>query len=283
MNANEALALILKGLEPTMKELQLRAKAQGEGTAELVSAEGALLRLRLAEDRAALELRKEDGSFQRLSLSLLELDAAAERDCQYIASDFAEALEKQFQVRRAPAAGSAKKPPKSVSKTAIKNGEAYYDALSFVNSFTGIYQELRGAFKENYETYGEFLPEEFFLRQGGNDAVLATIQRNDETQMKRLFGLLNDVYENGVNDVQSLITVTILGVLHNDEQLLANCVDYMSRDLAPVVIRVNKLLASPAGKKSREKLARPPLYKPKKAKKPGLMQQMMSGGQGLAR
>ena len=108
--------------------------------------------------------------------------------------------------------------------------------------------------------------------------MLRIIEKGDKTQLNRLFGLFNDVYENGVNDVQSLICVTILGAL--DEVLLARCADYMSADLAPVAIRVNRYLASGAGKSARMRLENPPLYKPKKQKKQGLLSQMMGGGGG---
>lgn len=277
MTANEALALILKNMEPALREMGL--KTQQEGSTAFLRGEGGEFRVSLADDRAALELQKNEVEYAQLALSLLELPRAEERDCKYIAGEFLEALEKQLGAKKPGAAAQVKKqPPKSISKTAIRNGEAYYDALSFVNSFTGIYPELRGAYKENYERYGEFLPEEFFLRQGGNQAVLKTIQKNDKQQMKRLFNLFNEVYENGVNEVQSLIAVTIMGALENDERLLAACVDYMSPDLAPVVIRVNAFLATRAGKKAKQKLENPPLYKPKKEKKPGIFQQMMGGG-----
>jgi len=108
--------------------------------------------------------------------------------------------------------------------------------------------------------------------------VRDTIEKNNPAQMKRLFNLLNEVYENGVNDVQSLVCVTVLGCLENDPVLLARCADYMSADLAPVVIRVNSYLASGAGKKAKEKLDKPPLYKPKKEKRQGLFAQMLQGG-----
>ena len=292
MNANTALDLLLGGLAPALEETgftPVRAKAgqEGEGGAAqgtaLFAGEHGTLRVKLEDDRAALQFCESppqdalEGEYRQLSLSLLELDHATEKDCRYIADDFAEALREKFRKGRkgAPGLAAKKGPPKSVSKTAIKNGDAYYDALSFGNSFTGLYPELRPAYRANYERYGEFLPEEFFLGRG-NGAVLDTIRQNNPAQMKRLFSLLNEVYENGVNEVQSLIAVTVLGCLENDQALLAHCADYMSGDLAPVVIRVNKYLAT--HKEARYKLENPPLYRPKKAKKPGLLQQLMGGG-----
>jgi len=287
MTVDTALELITKGLAPALAETGFKAaRLPAEPGIAVFTGDAGTLRIELTDDRVALGACERpleealDGEFDRLSLALLELEGAGERDCKYIADDFAEEILKKFRRRRAGQLATAgKKPPKSVSKTAIRNGDAYYDALSFGNSFSSIYPELRGEFKANYEKYGEFLAEDFFLAVG-NQAVRDTISRNNPAQMKRLFNLLNDVYGNGVNDVQSLVCVTILGSLDNDPVLLARCADYMSADLAPVVIRVNKYLSTAAGKKARQKLDNPPLYKPKKAKKPGLMQQLMGGGGG---
>ena len=85
--------------------------------------------------------------------------------------------------------------------------------------------------------------------------------------MKKLFTLLNEIYEDGTNDIQSLIAVTILGSMENNQELLANSVDYMCKDMVSPVIQVNKYLASKAGKKAKGKLKNPPPFKPKKESK----------------
>ena len=286
MNAKTALDLILKGMEPALQETDFVAvKPRADETIALYARSGETLRVKVEDDRAALQYCPRepelamDGDFKQIAVTLLELDTAAEGDCRYIAGDFAEAVQEKFRIRKKGAAlAPGAKLPKSISKTAIKNGDAYYDALSFGNSFTSMFPELRASYKANYEKYGEFLAEEFFLRGGGNETVLRIIGKGDKAQLNRLFGLFNDVYENGVNDVQSLICVTILGAL--DEVLLARCADYMSADLAPVAIRVNRYLASNAGKSARMRLENPPLYKPKKQKKQGMLSQMMGGGGG---
>ena len=285
-----ALELILKGLSPALAQAGFKAVKKPppeEGTA-LFGGEGGTLRVAFEDDRVALEFCElapeealDGGEFSRLSCNLLELGQATEHDCKYIGNDFAEEIEKKFYRRqKGQPMAPGKKPPKSISKAAIKSGDAHYDAASFGNSLTAsVFPELRAAYKENYEMYGEFLAEEFF-RSVGNEAVADTIRRNDKVQMKRLFNLLNDVYENGVNEVQSLVVVTILGSLE-DDILLARCLDYMSDDLRPVVVQVNKYLASNTSKTARKRLETPPLYRPKKDKKPGLFQQMMSGGGGM--
>ena len=135
-------------------------------------------------------------------------------------------------------------------------------------------QALRQAFRDNANEYGEFLPEEFFTKHA-NALIVDTIKRNDPQTMKKLFNILNEIYDDGSSEVQDIIAVTILGELNNDTELLATCVDYMIDSMSPVVIAVNKYLASSSGKKARKKMLNPPPYKPKKEKKKGFMASLM--------
>ena len=97
-----------------------------------------------------------------------------------------------------------------------------------------------------------------------------------------MFRILNDIYESGSNDTQSLIAVTILGEMQNDPQLLETAKEYMCEDMSETVVLVNKYLASSAGKRAQKKLLDPPPYKPKKQKKPSAFAQALAGGgQGM--
>ncbi len=217
------------------------------------------------------------GDMTRLSLSLFEPETADVRDVKYVADEFAETLGGKFST--AKKAQGSKKLPGSVSKTAVRNG-AFYDLPSFGSRFTAIYPELRAAFKENIDRYGEFLADDFF-RTSGNALIQDIIRQNDPARMKKLFNLLNEMYDNGVNDVQSLIVVTILGEPLQDEKMLANCVDYMNDELCVNVIRVNKFLKSSSGKSARMRLDNPPRYKPKKEKKNNMLSSLLGGGSGM--
>ncbi len=214
-----------------------------------------------------------DGDYTRLSLSLLDPSEADDKDLKYICEDFAETINEKFSDGKKP---KSKKAPAAVSKTAVKNG-AFYDAASFGNRFTTVYPELRPYFKQNCDEYGDFLPEDFF-KNYGTPAILATVRENNPQKMKKLFSLINEIYDNGINEVQSLIVVSILGSLYEDETLLANCVDYMNNDLCVNVIKVNKYLAARGSKGSRMRLENPPRYKPKKQKK-NLLSSLLSMGQ----
>ena len=104
-----------------------------------------------------------------------------------------------------------------------------------------------------------------FFKNHAAPVVIKVIKENDPQKMRKLFNLLNEIYDDGTNEIQSIIAVTVLGELNNDQDLLANCVDYMSADMISPVVQVNKYLAK--SKSARMRLENPPKYKPKKKKK----------------
>ena len=220
-----------------------------------------------------------DDATKKISSSLLD-ENPDPRDMKYVVSEFTETLSAKFaQKKAAQKKGSAQKAAtQTVSKNAVKNGSSY-DANTLASKLCLVFPELRPMYKENLDKYGEFLGEEFFTSYG-TKTVIDAIKENNPQTMKKMFQILNEIYEDGTNDTQSLIAVTILGELNNDQILLARCVDYMSETMAPPVIEVNKYLASGASKKARKQLKNPPIYKPKKQKKPGFFAQAMaqSGG-----
>lgn len=231
--------------------------------------EGKALRMEHFDNRLSLLAASKDGvitdsDFSQLTLSLLDAETADDKDVRYIVNEFSDTITSKFAPGVAKTAKS--KLPTPVSKAAAKSGAAAYDANTLANRLTTIYTELRGEYKANCERYGEFLAEDFFVNYG-TPAVIATIKENNPQKMKRLFALLNEIYDDGTNDIQSLIAVTILGALDNDQQLLANCVDYMSAELCPTVIQINRYLASKNGRSAKMRLENPPKYKPKKKKK----------------
>lgn len=210
-----------------------------------------------------------DNDFKKTSTSLFNPDTADERDIKYLVNEFADGINETYGKKN----NAAKKLPQPVSKSAAKSGSVYYDLVTLGSRFAGIYPELKNAYKENIEKYGEFLADDFFLNYG-NPKFRETVQKNDPVQMKRLFNMLNEIYNDGTNQVQSVIVVTILGSLYDDDNLLANCTDYMD-DMTLSVIETNKLLKKSA---NRAKLEHPPLYKPKKQKKTGGFLNQLNGG-----
>ncbi len=214
----------------------------------------------------------------RILVSLLPNDASP-KDINYVVGEFSETLDTKYGIKKVSPKKPSQKGPQTVSKAAVKAG-SFYDPNTLASRLCLVFPELREFYKLNISTYGDFLAEEFFVNYG-TPKVIEAIKENKPATMKKMFQVLNEVYEDGTNDTQSLIAVTILGELNNDQVLLARCVDYMSETIAPPVIEVNKFLATAAGKKARAKLQNPPAYKPKKQKKPGMMERIMNAGTGV--
>ncbi len=286
----EQFAQVLSALEGTLASYGFQPLPGEAGAAltvndnaayALYAGEKGALKLQYQNERVELfaaddaETLEADG--KRLLVSLLP-GGADERDVKYVVSEMSETLETRFSQKVVAKKKQGPKAPQTVSKAAVKAG-SFYDPNTLASKLCLVFPELRDAYKENLAQYDEFLAEEFFENYG-TPRVIAAIKENKPATMKKLFQTLNEIYEDGTNDTQSLIAVTILGALDNDQVLLARCVDYMSETMAPPVIEVNKFLATGKGKKAKEKMKNPPAYKPKKKKKQGFLSQMMAGGGG---
>ncbi|NMP37604.1 MAG: hypothetical protein GX051_05700 [Clostridiales bacterium] len=289
-----ALNYILKGIDTITKNAGFKADypdgvrapaapifKSGDTSTIMLRGDAGRIKIRYSDGKVALyianadEADTPDEDMTRASLSLLELDNYDERDARYIIDDFTESIEKAFGSKVASKDGKSNtKLPAPVSKAAAKSGMLSYDANTLANRFTAIYPDLREEYKKNVETYGEFLAEEFF-NEYGTKVVIDTIRENNKIKMRKLFNLLNDIYEDGTNETQSLVAVTILGAMNNDAQLIENSVEYMSETMREPVLEVNKYLASGRSKSARMRLENPPLYKPKKQKKKGMLSQML--------
>ena len=270
---------------------ELGAKLSSLGFEEDSSAaadDGKLCR-KYSGEKGAVSVECENGRFsifigdtvdvtdKKLCASLFD-ENSTEGDVKYLISEAKSSLEEKFAKKAPVQKKNNQKGPQTVSKAAVKNGSSY-DANTLASKICLVFPDLRPPYKENLNKYGEFMGEEFFSDYG-TAKIIAAIKENNPQTMKKMFQILNEIYEDGTGDTQGLIAVTILGELNNDKILLARCVDYMSETMAPVVIEVNRYLASAGGKKAKKKLANPPAYKPKKQKKPGLFAQAMaqSGG-----
>lgn len=276
---------VLDSLESTLSSLGFEKSSDlsaGENDVSAVySGEKGAIKFKYENEIVSVfsaDTEEELDSAKKLVASLLP-EKGDEKDVKYVVNELTDSLNDRFGKKAAVKKTAAKKAQQTVSKNAVKNGSSY-DPNTLASKLCLVFPELREPYRQNIEDYGEFMGEKFFTEYG-TEKVINAIRQNNPQTMKRLFQILNDIYENGTNDTQSLIAVTILGELNNDKILLARCVDYMSETMAPPVIEVNRFLSTPAGKRAKKKLLNPPAYKPKKKKKPGFLSQMMAGGGGM--
>lgn len=211
-----------------------------------------------------------DGDFAPITQILVDVadseGTVLDKQVKYFINEISDSVSDRFGKDAEDKYKRAKKvKPATVSRKAVENGSASYDPLSLANRFVGIYKELSDVFYAYNRDYDAFLADEFFTLYG-NKVVLDAIKRNNADELKKLFTIFNEMYLDGTGETQSLICVTILGSLNNDQELLATAIDYMCNELMVQVINVNKVLGK--SKSSRMRLENPPAYKPKKKKAP---------------
>lgn len=287
LNRNEALSLILKNCSEKFEQLGFTTvipENLEKGAAPVFEdSEGAYLdftkddiTIRLLSHDNILDITEKagEGDFVKVESNLLDLESFDDRDIKSLSNEICETVSTSYGKK---ARQVAKKAPQTISKTAAKNG-ASYDANTLASRISTLYPELKDAYKENFQTYDEFLGDDFFVNHA-NKYIMQTIRSYDTQQMKKLFKILSDIYENGSNDVQDLVVVTILGEINNDQELLAKCREHITdEDFYETLVAVNKYLASSAGKKAKKLMENPPAYKPPKKKNGGMMSSMMQGG-----
>lgn len=292
LELNYALNLIIKGLEGTTNSLGFNVEypegvrppevpVTTVGNKSIIMYRGEKGRIRMEYENGKLglfcatanEADAPDDDMPRSSLSLLDLDEYDERDLKYIFDEFTDTILTTFSSKRE--LQGTKKLPTPVSKAKAKSGVIAYDANTLGSRFTtSVCPELRDEYKNNVDEYGEFLAEDFFVKHG-NKVVLDIIRENDKIKMRKLFNLLNEIYEDGTNDTQSLVAVTILGSISEEPALLENAQPYFSETMAEPVTEVIKYLASSRSKSARMRLENPPVYKPKKQKKKSSFSSML--------
>ncbi len=284
LNRNDALSLILKNCSEKFEQLGFTVVIPEnlEKGAAPVYENGNEAYLDFTKDDITIRLFSHDnlldinekageGDFVKVESNLLDLETFEDRDLKSLSNEIIETVSTSYGKK---ARQAAKKAPQTISKTAAKNG-ASYDANTLASRITTLYPELKDAYKENFQTYDEFLGDDFFVNHA-NKYIMQTIRSHDSQQLKKLFKILSDIYENGSNDVQDLVVVTILGEINNDKELLDKCREYITdEDFYETLIAVNAYLASGAGKKARKLMANPPAYKPPKKKSGGMMSAMM--------
>lgn len=213
------------------------------------------------------ENKGDDTDFKTISQSLFDVQNAVDGDLKSATNEISDELTRLFKVRKKIELDKVKM-PKSVSRTKAKNGNISYDSDSLANRFGALYPEMKDLIKMNIVTYGEFLPETFFIEHG-TPKVMDVIKHGTAAEQKKLFKMLGEVFEDGTNEVQDIIAVTILGEMKNDKGMMAVADKYMTEYMAAPVHEVNKLTAKK--NKWTKKLSNPPAYKPKKAKSNSLM------------
>lgn len=263
MELNQAFATLKKQLAAINTELHFSRKEETDDALTFAGDNG-MYRLHYITDRQMLEFDcaydSENPQWSTVSRSLFELDALDDREVKSVANEVSEELHNLF-AKKKKADLDKIKMPKAVSRSKAKNGVVSYDVDSLANRFGVLYPDLKEEIKRNIAAYGEFLPETFFV-EFGTPRVLEVMRSGQEADIKKLFKALGEIYEDGTNEVQDIIGVTILGEMKNDPKLMEIADRYMTDYMAGPVHEINKLTAK--SNRWTKKLQDPPPYKPKK-------------------
>lgn len=267
MEIIDVFSVLEKQLSSANEELDFKKENQTDSGITFAGEKGAY---RVAFDSSnntmafdcAYEYDGSDESFKTVSRSLFDADTYDEKDAKSLANEIEDEITGLFKKKKKVDLDKVKM-PKAVSRTKAKNGVISYDCDSLANRFGTLFPDMKDEIKANIIKYGEFLPETFFIEHG-TAKVLDIILNGSEADQKKLFKMLNEVYEDGTNEVQDIIGVTILGEMKNDKAMMEVADKYMSEYMSGPVHEINKITAK--NNRLTKRLKNPPAYKPKKKK-----------------
>lgn len=290
MEILEVMSVLYDGIAPTMtkcgfypeyqegsRKTGCPAYLRGDGAVMDFSGEKGVTRFVFSVDRIHMLFaandadRGDDSAFTRDTTYLYVLDEYTEKDAKGIAAEINDYMEDTFVVKKKKEVSV--KNINTVSRSKVKSGLLAYDPVTLATKLAGLYPELKTPLEMNIQQYGEFLCEDFFVNHA-NRCIENTIRENNSQKMKRLFNILSEVYEDGTNEVQSLIAVTALGFIQNDPELIQRILPLMSDSMIEPVTAVSLRLKK--SKSARMRLENPPKYKPPKKKKKGFMEKYMN-------
>ncbi len=276
MELKNAFSIIEKQLTNKNNELGFK-RSSADDKSIVFSGDKGMYRLVYNPDGPVLEFdcayetEESEAKWNTVSKTLFELEAIEERDAKSTANEISDEITSLFAARKKVDLDKIKM-PKAVSRTKAKNGAINYDTDSLANRFGVLFPDLKDEIKRNIAAYGEFLPETFFMEYG-TPRVLDVLRNGSDTEVKKMFKMLNEVYEDGTNEVQDIIGVTILGEMKGDKELMARADEYMIEYMAGPVHEINKLTAK--NNRLTKKLKNPSPFKPKKEK--NMLQNALTG------
>lgn len=265
MELRDVFYIIDKNLAQTNEELGFKKSATTDNSVTYTGEKGCYRIVHsgdILQFECSYDNNGDETEFKTISRSLFELENVDDKDARSASNEARDEIEHLFKVAKKPNLDKVKM-PKAVSRSKAKKGIISYDTDSLANRFGALYPEMKELIKQNIIDYGEFLPETFFMEYG-TAKCLDIIKNGTAAEQKKLFKMLGEVYEDGTNEVQDIIGVTILGEMKNDKEMMAVADKYMTEYMAGPVHEINKITAKKNSFTKR--LANPPAYKPKKNK-----------------
>lgn len=282
---------LIKSIDGTMKAAGLAQDGKindaDESIAFKYTGKAGEVSIELSDNVLSVTCKKDDGDFCTVSQILFECDDESFdiKDIKSSANEISESVSSFFgtecvydtQENKNSAAKSGKGTKNDAAitpeieeflakgkKKKEKESTVTYEPENLANRMENIFPVLKGELDKNIEKYGTFLSEEYFETLV-TPKIVDAIKLEDKPVLKKIFNAFNIFFDEGDNDMQSLIVVSILGVsFANDDTLLPKCEKYMSELLYEGITPVVHYLKTSTGKKKIKDLENPKPYKPKK-------------------
>ena len=267
VNTKDALLSLTKAIDGTMTaaKLALAEKKTPETFDEPITYSGEFgeVEFVLESNILSINCKAEGQEKKNVAQTLFDLENPDwnDKDVKSVANVICEAVSKYFGTECVYPGKAAKAKDPTISpeiadflekgKQAKKKKEnvATYEAEDLAHRFEVIYPVAKGKMDENIAKYEKFLPEDYF-ETNITPLIIEDIKLKNKQTLKKVFNAFNTFYEEGGNDVQSLIVVSILGVnLANNKELFENCKSYMDANLLEAVEPVMSYLCTGKGKK----------------------------------
>lgn len=207
---------------------------------------------------------EDDSDYTLIASYLMILDEYNSKDLKSVVNEIIDNVNEAFTPKQIAKRQQNVKAQATVSRSAVKNGSLLYDPATLAIRLATLYPELKELYRIHIEKYDEFLCEDFFINNV-NPRVYETLKENNPQKLKKLFTIINEIYEDGTNEVQDVIIVTMLASYDYDSNMHQTVLNNLSDSVVEAFIRVYNILKS--SRSTRLRLQNPPKYKPKKQKK----------------
>lgn len=176
-----------------------------------------------------------EDEWQELSLWLFDPQTHGEADAKTIANDFEDTVNDLY-----------RKAMKIEKRSDIRKNKAN-DIKGFVKKFVVLYPQYEDALSVHMTHYNELLPDTFIEEIIGG-YMLEMLRQRKNAQLKKLFDLFSETYENGDVQVRSAVTVTLFRSLIKDENLNELAISYMNDGLKRSWNQMEKILRKEGAK-----------------------------------
>jgi len=270
IEAKSALLTLIKSVDGTMTaaKFALTSTKTPEDTTDPITYAGEYgeVELKFEENIINVNCKAEGTDWKTVAQTLFDLSDETwdDKATKSAANVVCEAVSKYYGTECVYAGKTAKSAKETASnvvdvttavektkKSKKKDSADSYDVISLSNRMENIFQDLKGEMINNIEKYDIFLPEEYF-ESLVTPRILEAMKTNGRPVLKKVFNAFNTFYEEGDNEIQSLIVVSVLGMnFAKDETLLKNCENLMEENLYDAVMPVVTYLKTGKGSKKR--------------------------------